>query len=335
VEGALAGQFRVASVREGGLDIDLLPLLRCPRCRRRFSAIDAHLKCALGHQYRVVDGIPRLIDLDWDPSAARLLEATSAAFGDQWVQLGGKASVTMDDLLLHLPTGWGLEIYRGLVLDAGCGMGRYTALVGELGSAVVGLDLSRAVDAAAHRWPHGRFVQADIDAAPFAPETFDMVYSFGVLHHMPNALRGFQRCFDLVRPGGLLLVWVYSDRRGLLRQARRTTRRLAAWLPRARMPVAFSIALTIWFGYLLPKRALRRARRGRLAFYADKRLAQLFVDCHDALAAPTEQYLTNMDCERWLSSLDVAESGYELRRDGSGWLIWARKPAAPLAAPSS
>ena len=308
---------------------DFAGIMECPRCRAPIAGGDAEgwLSCRAGHRYEVRDGVPRLVEPAWGTDDAGLVSATSAAFGHQWVTLGDGAAVAAADLQLHLPAGWGLSVFQGQVLDAGCGMGRYTAQVAALGAVAAGLDLSEAVDKAAECWPEAPFFQADIVAPPFRHGSFDVVYSFGVLHHLPDPLRGFRSCFNLVKPGGLLLVWVYSGHGGALRRGRRWGRRLVARAPALLTPLAASAAAALWLGYLLPRRRLRRTgdSGGKLSFYDDKGPRQLYVDCHDALSAPSEVYLGAEDCRRWLAAIAATESGFERRSDGSGWIIWARR----------
>jgi len=303
----------------------LASLLRCPRCGAQVQLDDA-VACANGHTYPVRQGVPRLLEDAWkEDAAAKLQTATSQAFGDQWNELGESAGVTLSDVKLHLPAGWQSSVFHGEVLDAGCGMGRYVRLIADLGSAVIGLDASNAVDKAAQLWPDLPFVQADIGAPPFDSKTFDVVYSFGVLHHLPDPIRGWQTCFRLVKPGGLMLAWVYSEHGGILRRGRRTLRVFAAKFPQLRKPIAAISAAGIW-AFLRGRRLVqgKGRRSSKLGFYDDKSLPQLYVDCHDALAAPSEMYLTEGDCRDWLAAVPSSESGFERRSDGSGWIIWAR-----------
>jgi len=73
-------------------------------------------------------------------------------------------------------------------LDVGCGMGRFAEVVTRWGARVVGIDLSVAAKVAVKNLADREFVgfQADVFALPFAPETFDCIYSMGVLHHTPD-----------------------------------------------------------------------------------------------------------------------------------------------------
>ena len=311
-------------MRGSALDgVTLTALLRCPACGSELSARNDALACDSGHAFPVVRGIPRMVIQAWDaPEDLRITSLTEKAFGRQWTQMADDASVTESDLRMHLPAGADVGELVGLVLDAGCGMGRYAALIAALGGRVVGMDLSVAVEKAAALYPTVDFVQADLAAPPFAPGTFDVVYSFGVLHHLPNPTRGFEACSRLVRPGGLLLVWVYAAHGGILHSARRACRRLVSAAPSTLPLITWAAAISIW----VVNRLLRK-----LPYYNDKSIRQVHVDCHDALVAPAESYLTEADCREWLSSIRASDSGFERRGDGSGWILWAH-PLQPDAA---
>ena len=62
------------------------------------------------------------------------------------------------------------------------------------------------------------FVSGDINEATeiFGQETFDYVFSLGVLHHLAEPKRGFQQLARLVKPGGRLFVMVLSSEQGNL-----------------------------------------------------------------------------------------------------------------------
>lgn len=104
----------------------------------------------------------------------------------------------------------------GRFLEIGCGLGITTAMANKnFGSEAVGVDLSLAAwrAAATHRNnPSLHFVQASVFALPFAAETFDTVYTRGVLHHTYSTHEAFRALAPLCRPGGSFYVWVYGSR---------------------------------------------------------------------------------------------------------------------------
>lgn len=211
---------------------DLLPLLRCPSCGSGLTLdapdrdlIDAGtLSCRCGGRYPVTRGIPRFV-----PG-----ETYAASFGAQWrqfnrTQLDGAGQAFVEK------TGIAPESLRGrLVLDAGCGVGRFADVCTRAGATVVAVDLSTAVEAAAANLagsPCTHVLQADILSLPLAPGAFDLVYSLGVLHHTPDTRASFLALPRFLRPGGTLVVWVYG--RGVEGEAasdriRRVTSRLPA-----------------------------------------------------------------------------------------------------------
>ena len=101
------------------------------------------------------------------------------------------------------------------ILEVGCGIGVDALEWRRAGNRVVAMDLNlpscqltkgRFLDADLH---DGRFLNADAENLPFPDETFDVIYSFGVLHHSPDteqAVREIHRC---LRPGGEVIVMLY------------------------------------------------------------------------------------------------------------------------------
>ena len=126
------------------------------------------------------------------------------------------------------------DVAGTLVLDAGCGMGRYLRVVAEAGAAVVGLDLSRAVEAArdlTREWPDVSLVQGDLLRLPFAEGSFDHIYSLGVLDHTPDPRRAFLGLAKLLKPGGRIAIWVYPRERPALERIINVHRGISTRLP--------------------------------------------------------------------------------------------------------
>jgi SAM-dependent methyltransferase len=104
------------------------------------------------------------------------------------------------------------ELNGKLVLDVGCGMGRFAEVATRLGARVVGVDLSAAAEVAARNLSEREFVafQGDVANLPFARESFDHIYSIGVLHHTPDCEKAVRVLTQYLKPGGCLAVWLYS-----------------------------------------------------------------------------------------------------------------------------
>jgi SAM-dependent methyltransferase len=122
-----------------------------------------------------------------------------------------------------------------VVLDAGCGMGRYLRVAGEAGARiVVGLDLSTAVQAACDLtagMPNVALVRGDLLHPPLHPGRFDHIYALGVLDHTPDPRAAFLALARLLKPGGRIAVWVYPRERPLLERIIRFQRGVSTRLP--------------------------------------------------------------------------------------------------------
>lgn len=111
--------------------------------------------------------------------------------------------------------GIGLETIQGKsVLDDGCGGGRYTAAWRKLGAKpAVGVDISEINIGDARRRAEAagldgiEFELSDVLNLRFAADTFDIVFSNGVLHHTTDWRRGINELVRVMKPGGL--GWLY------------------------------------------------------------------------------------------------------------------------------
>lgn len=101
------------------------------------------------------------------------------------------------------------------VLEVGCGMGCMASLWAGHGSRITAVDLN-PVAVANTRKRFGLFglsgvvQEADGESLPFASDSFDYAYSWGVLHHSPETCRSVAELFRVVRPGGEVGVMLYS-----------------------------------------------------------------------------------------------------------------------------
>lgn len=205
----------------------ILSALRCPSCDGRLEAGEKGLCClGCGAQYPLVNGVTRFVDT----------QHYTGSFGFQWHVHARTQWDTSDSQLsereFRQRTGFEPQDLAGkLVLDVGCGMGRFADVATRWGAHVVGIDLSLAAEVAARNLA-GRdatVFQADVFRLPFAPESFDLIYSIGVLHHTPDCERAFKMLPRLLKPGGRIAIWLYSGYNHWYRMSdvyRKVTRRM-------------------------------------------------------------------------------------------------------------
>jgi len=106
---------------------------------------------------------------------------------------------------------------RGRGLDVGCGTGVRADRLAQAGYEMVGVDSSQGMlDVAASRAPRVARVNASATSLPFADETFDLVITVAVLHHIADADDVRQTLAEMVRvtrrASGRIVVWDHNPR---------------------------------------------------------------------------------------------------------------------------
>jgi SAM-dependent methyltransferase len=190
------------------LSAELLALLRCTACQSPLSQQEDGYGCpSCGLKFPAVRGVLRFVDA----------HSYADSFGYQWQRFNrtqlDQGDKTPNERDFRRKTGLKPEDLEGkLVLDVGCGMGRFSEVATRWGARVVGIDLSAAAEVAARNLADREFValQADVFALPFTPGSFDYIYSMGVLHHTPNCEKAFKNLPQYLKPGGGIAIWLYS-----------------------------------------------------------------------------------------------------------------------------
>lgn len=241
--------------------------------------------------YPIVDGVPRLLTFRAgvvatfdERSGARLRKEFPAyglpceqamegeeevlrTFSSEWVgyDWDGKAywNLSADrwfksmDYVLDLKPG---ALENRLVLEVGTGIGGVADHVSRSQHCeVIGMDLGYAVDVAHRHFganPFLHIVQASAFRLPYAPATFDFVYSFGVLHHTFSTKAAFDKVGELTKSKGRFFLWVYSPKnesRSMLRrtlmQLENVARPVITRLPERAQAVALAPAIPVYMGW--------------------------------------------------------------------------------------
>ena len=200
---------------------DILDILACPDCANRPSldlAVEegngqdirtGRLTCPACRQvFPIVRGIPRFV---------ADAENYAENFAYEWVRWG---RVQIDRFAGHSlstrrfladtrwPESW---LKEKLVLDAGCGAGRFADVAATLGAHVVAVDLSGAVDAARENTTDRvTLVQASLMRLPFRRGAFDGVYCMGVIQHVPDPEAVMSTLPDFLKSEGKLAYNFYE-----------------------------------------------------------------------------------------------------------------------------
>ncbi len=190
----------------------ILDLLQCPRCGGElFDKPEANrVVCQKNesHQYPVVNGIIRFVELDdqfqynthWsafneNPINEKKLEA---------------AEKFMDWFLDNLSSSSSQKIF----LDVGCGDGNFLPFIPEDGIKIA-LDYSNVVDLVAKRYEKMDnlfLLQADAQNLPLKAEVVDYLISYGCLNCIPNLKRGMIEVARVLKRDGYAGIWGYGTK---------------------------------------------------------------------------------------------------------------------------
>ena len=218
----------------------ILPHLICPACTNSEEALkivddDAlTLECvACNNHYHSKNGVLCFIDFEKD-KLQNIETKTDNYFGFEWANFNNWGFIPDDSITENTKMKYngGLVSHRkaafaskcrltredlqegNIVLDAGCGNGRFTYEAATLGKAiVVGVDIGTGSTRAAalnnSSLDNVLIIQASLFNLPFKTNTFNAAFSNGVLMHTGNAQKAFAEVARTITPSGVFVAHVY------------------------------------------------------------------------------------------------------------------------------
>jgi SAM-dependent methyltransferase len=272
---------------------------------------------------------------------ARQLE-TALSFGFEWARFPEMYEEWSQSFLDYMqPHGPGF--FRGKkVLDAGCGNGRFAYYAAKYGAEVWAIDLGPAVEVAQKNTEavgNVQVIQADLHRPPFALESFDFIYSIGVLHHLPDPEVAFQNLLRYLKPGGEIQIYLYWSpegqpiKRALLAMAA-VGRKITTRLPHKMVyALAFPAAVAAFAFFVWPYRLLKvipglksLAEKIPMKQYAGFPFRVCVNDQLDRFSAPIENRYTKQQVADWLLRAKLESTKVNA---AYGWVGTGRKPAPP------
>ncbi|HZQ80543.1 MAG TPA: methyltransferase domain-containing protein [Gaiellaceae bacterium] len=202
---------------------EFLSVLRSPRTGEAFdldvqaatsngSVIDGALVTPSGERWPIVAGVPRFAG---DQSSS------VRSFGHEWhrwARTQFESENVGRPMAGHTKRMWEeiceprRDLDGALIVDFGCGAGRFIDVLRTRGARAIGLELSSAADVARRNFaddPNVLIVQGDLLNPPFAHRVFDGGFSIGVLHHTPDPATGVVALARVIKEGGWLACCVY------------------------------------------------------------------------------------------------------------------------------
>jgi SAM-dependent methyltransferase len=332
----------------------LVETLRCPGCRGSLTYSSEHsgdpsLNCAACQiDYPVINGIPRLLLPSFRDALlgngsvtgtdAKQVE-TALSFGFEWHRFPEMYEEWEKQFLDYMQP-HAASFFKGKrILDAGCGNGRFAYYATKYGAEVWALDLGPAVEVARRNTESVggdvQVVQADLHSPPFALESFDFIYSIGVLHHLPDPEDAFRNLLRFLKPGGEVQIYLYwkPERRpikALMLSAVSGVRQFTTRLPHSAVyALAYPSALIAFMLFVWPYRIMKRlsplsqlAEELPMKQYASFPFRVCVNDQLDRFSAPIENRYTRSDVHNWLTRAALESP---LVGENYGWVATGRK----------
>lgn len=310
----------------------LVPWLVCVKCGSLLKAdllvsvqsdgsiAEGQLHCtSCSRTYPIVRSVPRFVSS----------EEYAETFGYQWnyfdkIQLDSYAGNDLSRERFFATTHWPQRMDGQLILEAGCGMGRFTQIALGTGAEVFSFDLSNAVEANLRN--NGKFerlnvFQASIYEIPLRKESFDKVFCLGVLQHCPDVRTAFMSLVPLLRPGGEIVIDVYQKHTGLVPPLKYWVRPFLTWMGPKGVHTFLSLAIPPAFylkkaffnvpligkaiGNLIPIGPVSHAPR---LIFTDQELVQVKILSALDMFSPVHDHPQTIDTVRkWFSDAGLVD----------------------------
>ncbi|MFN8413206.1 MAG: class I SAM-dependent methyltransferase [Anaerolineales bacterium] len=166
-------------------------------------------------------------------------QSTSDLYADMWRNFDSMTLVEESLQLVkrRLPDDVVMKDIQGKdVLDMGCGSGRYSIALARVGAkSVAGVDWQKRAFEAARIWCEKNnqpvtFREGDVLNLPFESESFDFVFSNGVIHHTHSIQKGLSEIWRVLRPGKRSFLYIYAAN-GIFWKTRNVLREIFKRIP--------------------------------------------------------------------------------------------------------
>lgn len=331
----------------------IIKYLGCPECNSDLELkqkspsdstghiIDGSLICkGCQNLYPIIHGVPffskDLSDVNVDKNRKN--------FADEWNYFTAEMDSTNETLAknelnsyFHPFVNYS-DLDNKIVLDGGCGGGRFIYITGKESNAkeIFGMDLSSAVFTAFKNTKHldnVTVIQADITKPPFKKQRiFDFIYSVGVLHHLPSPINGFTSLTEHLKSNGKILAWVYGKEGNYLyiTFADPIRKVITSKLPfKLNLCLSFLVTLPVWaiiWGLYFPINLLIGGKISNkilpmneyFDFFRKRGFKDFWRTVFDKMVPTISYYISKDEFEGWFTSNNLK---YQiLFRNGHSWL---------------
>lgn len=252
-------------------------------------------------------------------------EETVSSFGDEW-----EAYHNFDEAQLKITGDQYFDIVdeeilksADSILDLGCGSGRWAYYLSKRVKFIEAIDPSHAVIAAksvCKDLDNVRISLAGVDNIPFEDESFDFIYSLGVLHHIPDTGAALQTAVEKLKPNGHFLIYLYynfDNRPSWYKMIHDASELLRSIISKQSKTVkkvlADILAITLYMPAILLARLTKFIFKNDLykaiplSYYADKSFYIIRNDSLDRFGTPLEQRFSKNEIRTMMENAGLTE----------------------------
>lgn len=202
------------------------------------------------------------------------------------------------------------------VLDIGCGSGRWSVFLSSKISNVYAIDPSKAIYSAASltkNIPNIKLLKASVENIPYNDNSFDLVVSLGVLHHIPDTQRALNSIVEKIKNGGQCLIYLYysldnkSSVYKIIFRISSLFRFIISKLPSfTKKIVCDIIAVIVYLPFIYFSNLIRfifgekAANKIPLSYYKNKSFNIVRNDSLDRFGTPLEQRFSKIEIEKMM-----------------------------------
>ena len=249
---------------------------------------------------------------------------TVQSFGEEWSKFSNFSSEEIQNIGDEYFDITNSKIFNqdSIVLDLGCGSGRWSKYLSEKVKFIEAIDPSDAVYAAHELLKNNkntRVTKSTVDNIPFEDKSFDFAFSLGVLHHIPDTEKALNQIVKKVKLNGYVLLYLYYnlENRGfiykLIFKISSIPRYFISKMPKILKHILCEIiAFTVYLPFILFASFLKFTIKNNiytkipLSYYIGKSLNVIRNDALDRFGTPLEQRFSKKEIHKMMinSGLD-------------------------------
>ena len=228
---------------------------------------------------------------------------------------------------------------RGIDVGCGCGYDTYLMAKNNPGVEIVSVDLSDGVyktKELAAELNNVQVVKCSVLATPLKANTFDFVYSFGVLHHTPNPHQGLLEIARILKAGSPAFLYLYEDHGEnkikylavkIVAQLRKLTVKIP---PKILYLLSWICSPLVFILFSLPCIILRKFRApgdivGKIPFNFASNPFLLPSHLFDRFSAPVEYRFSREQVHSLFAECGFDRINIARLPDTAGWVAWGYK----------